>query len=201
MNHYAVIDADGMVVTMLICDEQTAELNAKEGQTAVLCSPDIECDHYYQDGQFIRVSPQPSEWHKWNPKSKLWEIDLGQALEDAKAQKRIEIRAAREQAEYGGFTWDGSRFDSDVYSQSRLLSTLQLAQISLANSSAFGVDWKLADNTSRHLSAQDLISVCLALSSHVSDCHALAQDCKAMIDAAQSLQELSMVHWPEPLTK
>lgn len=122
-------------------------------------------------------------------------VDPALPLSLAKGDARRSITRARDSAEFGFFTWDGSRFDANERSQARIQGALQLATLALATGGAFTVDWTLADNTVRTLSAQDFVGVGQALAAHVEAAHVKARALKAQIDAATSLEEVAAVVW------
>jgi len=94
-------------------------------------------------------------------------------------------------AEFGGFTWDGSPFDSDAISQSRIQGAVQLA----ATAPGFTIDWTLANNSVRNLSAADLANVGAALGMHVATQHAKARTLRSQIEAATTVAEVDAVTW------
>ena len=101
------------------------------------------------------------------------------------------IKQARSSAEFGGFTWDGSPFDSDAISQSRIQGALQLA----AMAPGFTIDWTLANNSVRNLSAADLANVGAALGMHVAAQHAKARLLRSQIEVATTVAEVDAVTW------
>jgi len=101
--------------------------------------------HYIHAGAIIAMPPQPSPHHIFNYATKQWEDP--RTLADLKAAQWELIKQARSQAEYAGFTWDGSTFDSDALSQNRITGAVTLAQMS----PTFVINWILADNTTRTL--------------------------------------------------
>lgn len=107
--------------------------------------------------------------------------------------KWIEIKLARDAAEFGGFTWDGSRFDSDQISQSRIQGAVQLA----AMGPGFEIDWTLADNSARTLDAAAMFAVGAALGQHVNAQHAKGRDLRTRIDAATP-EEIEAITWDAP---
>jgi len=117
--------------------------------------------------------------------------DKPDALATLKARKWEEIKAAREAAEFGGFVWAGSAFDSDDVSQRRLQGAVQLAGLL----PTFAVDWTLADNSTRTLSAADLQAVGVALGQHVQACHAQARSRRAQILAAGTAAQVALIGW------
>lgn len=114
------------------------------------------------------------------------------SLEMVGAQVWAQIKAAREAAEFGGFSWDGSVFDSDAMSQSRIQGAVLLASMA----PAFSVDWTLADNTTRTLSAADLAQVGAALGQHVQACHSTARDLRQQVSLASTVEQLLALSWP-----
>jgi hypothetical protein len=99
------------------------------------------------------------------------------------------MKASRTLAEHGGFTWDGSVFDSDPTSQNRITGAVTLAMLS----PAFAIDWTLADNTVRTLSQTDMMQVGAALGVHVGTQFAKAQAFRTLIYAASTVAELNNI--------
>lgn len=93
-------------------------------------------------------------------------------LAQHQADKWTAIKAARDAIEFGGFTWDGSTFDSDPQSQSRIQGAAQLATLAMIASQAFSVDWTLATNAVRTLTGADMLAVGQAMGVHIMTTHA-----------------------------
>ena len=117
-------------------------------------------------------------------------VDM-RSLEEAKAAKWSEIKQARSQAEYAGFTWDGSVFDSDVTSQQRITGAVTLAQMN----AEFSIGWTLKNNTVRTLNAAEMKEVGVALGLHVTTQFAHAQDLRPQLDAAQNPEAVGALRW------
>ena len=113
------------------------------------------------------------------------------ALQDFKATQWTQIKQARAQAEYAGFTWDGSTFDSDATSQNRITGAVTLAQMS----AAFSIDWTLADNTVRTLNQGEMLQVGAALGAHVAAQFSYAQSLRTAIEAATTREQVEAVVW------
>ncbi len=120
------------------------------------------------------------------------------ALDARKGAVIERINADRNQRELGTFQWDGSTFDCDIDSQRRLQGAVQLAQIALQAGQSYSAPWRLADNTVRTLSAQDLIQVGIALGQHVLNVHLIARQLKAQAACATTTTELDNIRWPQP---
>jgi hypothetical protein len=113
-------------------------------------------------------------------------------LAEIKATKWSEIKQARSQAEYGGFVWDGSTFDSDATSQGRITGAVTLAQMS----STFEINWILADNTVRTLGQIEMLQVGGALGEYVATQFAIGAYLRGLIDGATTIAEVEAITWP-----
>ena len=137
----------------------------------------------------IAFTQRPSEFHTFNYTAKQWE-DL-RTLDDLKAAQWTAIKKARSAAEYAGFTWDGSTFDSDVLSQNRITGAVSLAQMS----SAFTIGWILADNTVRTLNQISMLQVGATLGQHVAEVFAKGVLLREAVEAATTQAEVEAVVW------
>jgi len=132
---------------------------------------------------------KPSPNHIFNYATKQWEDP--RTLADIKAAQWTLIKAARTQAEYAGFIWDGSTFDSDAISQNRITGAVTLAQLS----STFTIDWTLATNQVRTLNQSEMLQVGAALGVHVQTQFAKGQSLRVQIDAATTQAEVEAIVW------
>ena len=114
-------------------------------------------------------------------------------LEQKKADKWGQIKATRDSIEHGGFTWDGSTFDSDLASQNKIIGAVQLANVT---GPTFTIDWTLANNSVRALSAADMVEVGKTLGLHVSTQHTIARGLRQQIEAATTAQQVEAIAWP-----
>ena len=179
----------------------TRKLSAPAGYDFNIClKPDesgwIEGDQYednfYVDVQTKTVKDRgarPSDNHDFDLASKTW-FDK-RSMAEHKRDKWKEIKDARAAAEEGGFVWDGSTFDSDEVSQRRIGDAVTMAGI-VPN---FTIDWTLADNTVRTLSAADMVNAGKALSRHVQAVFQRGRARRAEIEAATTKQEVNAVVW------
>lgn len=144
---------------------------------------------YVEGGALREMPPRPSEGHTFDYANKQW-VDP-RTLSDLQAAKWAQIKRDRDEAEFGGFTWDGSPFDSDAISQSRIQGAVQLA----AMAPGVTIDWTLANNSVRNLSAADLANVGAALGMHVAAQHAKARTLRSQIEVAATKEEVEAVVW------
>lgn len=136
----------------------------------------------------------PGAGFEWDNDSMSW-VDA-RTLGEVKAQRWAQIKAQRDAVEFGGFTWSGDEFDSDAESQARIMGAVQMALIAAQAEQPFAIDWTLADNTVRSMSAADIVSAGLALGEHVAAAHGIARTLRAAIDACTTAAEVEAVAWP-----
>lgn len=145
--------------------------------------PDGMEDQMIADGYTLGIGDPPPELYP--------EVTLN----DLKSTKWLEIKQARNQAEFGGFTWDGSAFDSDPTSQSRIQGASQLATLALMNAQPFSIDWTLADNSTRTLTAEDMLAVCTTMGIHSNTQHSLGRTKRQEIELATTPEEVTSINW------
>ena len=148
-------------------------------------------EYWVRDGELINIGKRPTNnsvfstiEYKW-----IFQIDL------AKTEKWTQIKQARSQAEYAGFTWDGSTFDSNAISQQRINIAVTLALIAKQAAQPYTVIWTLKDNTLRALSADDMIAVGLALGNHVQTVFNKGQQLQQQIEQATTKEEIEAITW------
>ena len=146
-------------------------------------------NRYVALGALVDMPPQPSEHHIFNYTTKQWEDP--RTLADLKAAQWELIKQARSQAEYAGFTWDGSTFDSDAVSQNRITGAVTLALMS----PTFVINWILADNTTRLLDQSQMAQVGAALGAHVAAQFERGVTRRAQIEAATTAEQVAGIVW------
>jgi len=191
MTPFTVCDALGRVLRTGSVPQSVLSFQAGPGEHVLPVA--VQSNQYVigldTDSPSLEYLPtQPSYSHVFDYESKQW-VDP-RTLQDLRDEKWGEIKQARTAAEYGGFDWHGSTFDSDATSQARIQGAVQLAGLS----ADFSIDWTLADNSVRALSAADMIAVGAALGLHVSAQFAKARVLREQIEAA-SAEELTLLDW------
>lgn len=112
-------------------------------------------------------------------------------LDDARSSRVAAMRNARDARINSTFWWDGSEFDSDQVSQTRLLGA-----VVAASAPGFSqVGWRLANNTWRQLTASDLASVYGALQTHLRNAFSDFAQREAEINAATTVSAIDAVTW------
>jgi predicted mannosyl-3-phosphoglycerate phosphatase (HAD superfamily) len=120
-----------------------------------------------------------------------------EVMDARKAEKWTGIKSERAARLFDVFDWDGSTFDADAESRSLIQGAVQMALLAKSAGQPFAVEWTLADNTVRVLSADDMIAVGLALGARVNDAHIKARALRTAIADAKSHEEVQAVKWPD----
>lgn len=186
--HYIRFQASGRITSYgwnqkSVVDAFSDHMEAPEGTT--------DLTHYVKNGALVPLPPKPSENHVFDYSLEAW-FDP-RTLGQLKAAKWAQIKARRDEVEFGGFVWDGSVFDSDPLSQSRIQGAAQLATL---NPGTFSIDWTLANNSVRTLSAAQMVEVGETLGIHVATQHTIARGLRQQIDAATTAAEVGAIVWP-----
>lgn len=106
-------------------------------------------------------------------------------------RKWLQIKTAQNTQEYGGFLFEGVKFDSDLASQTKI----QGAALQATQDPNFSVTWTLADNSTKFLNAEQLVELNKALIAHIEQTHAHAQELRTQIYAAVTPETLDQITW------
>lgn len=165
--------------------------------TSIIVGADGALSVEMDTGHVAEVGAQPSSLHTINTDTLMW-ADR-RTLDQVKAEKWEEIKAARDAAEHAGFTAGGYPYDSDAVSQQRITGAVTMAMLAMQAGQAFSIDWTIADNRTLPLSASDMIAVGLALGNHVAAQHARARELRDAINTALERGEVNEITWDEPV--
>lgn len=174
-------------------------------------STDIEpSGNRFVNGQWITEPDNRGLWHNPATNDEVTIAAIGEAPPDgfapgpapgpvwpvAKAQAWARIKAARDRAEFGTFTWNGYTFDGDPESQRRIQGAAQLAAMAITAGVPWSIAWTLADNSTITMSAADMIAAGTSLAVSVAGAHNTARALRTQIDAAATQAELDAIQWP-----
>ncbi len=155
---------------------------------------DLLLNHVHVGGQWMRRPQGLSMAYTWDAAANQW-VDT-RSLPVAKQDRWGAIKEKRSTAEFAGFSWGGSTFDSDPMSQMKIAGAAQLARAAEQAGQSYSIDWTLADNTVRTLSAADVIEVGAALAAHVQSVHSTGRDLRSQIESAATVEEVDAINWP-----
>lgn len=126
---------------------------------------------------------RPSADHEWRWDTKEWAASLAHVRE----RRLKELKDQRDARVNGTFTWDGSVFDADPISQTRILG----AAVSAAGApQRFPVNWRTNNNAWRALSAADTSAVWDALQTHIQANFSAFATKEAQINALTTVEDL-----------
>jgi len=168
------------------------EIKAISGPSLQLREPPPE------DAVWVEVPNILTHTAQLNPEDGTYSVILrppkiGRELSIAITGKRAEINQLRDQKQYGGFTWDGSLFDSDEKSQ----GIIQGAVLAITAGIPFPDRmWTLADNTERLVTAADMLQIGGALLTHMGTVHDTAVALKGQLSEAITVEEVNSIQWP-----
>ena len=175
-----IVNKHGEIIQTIYAPDDVVVLNTPENCVAL---PDPSNLNMYLDkGVWVDIPPPPSNGMVFDYIIKQW-IDP-RTLDEIKAQKWAEIKAERDQLEFGGFNYAGHIYDSDPTSQTRIM-----------NAAAMGIaqEWTTKDNTVVSLSDVQIKELGEALVMCVAFVHELGRDARAKIDAAQTIEEVEAI--------
>lgn len=116
--------------------------------------------------------------------------EAAERLEAAKAAKRAEIAAARFAAETGGIVVGVAEIRTDRESQAMITG----AALKAMQDEAYACKWK-AEGGFIELNAAQILAVADAVRAHVQSCFDHEADLTALIDAAETWEELEAITW------
>lgn len=175
----AIVSKNGRLLFGIQASAENVKLNTPEDCMAVENPPSPNM--FYENG-WVDMPHQPSAYHVFDYDLKDW-VDP-RTLNEIKAQKWAEIKAMRDQLEFGGFEFEGGIYDSDQVSQGRIM----VAAVA-------GVDqvWTLADNTTVELSASQLQQLYAALQAHIASVHERGRIARQLIYEAETKEQVEAV--------
>lgn len=115
-------------------------------------------------------------------------------LDELKAEKRVEINKARDEAEQGGFEYMGKTFDSDQVSAQRISMATQAMALAPNETK---ITWTTQDNSTIELNKTELVGLVVALAEWSNTCHKKATALKEEIDKAKTAEELEKIKWED----
>ena len=137
---------------------------------------------------------------KWNGNE--WEYELipiepepePPTLDDVKAQKINELKAVRDFKEMEPVLYAEHKFDFDSKSYERITAAIYALDMQGATST---INWTLTDNGSTPVTANDLRGVIAAAAVRSDALHIKYNELKQRVNAAQTVEEVEAIHWPE----
>lgn len=195
VKRYAIYNKDGSIAQIVGCPEKDRDLQfIPEGGAILLVDDAVDWStHYIRDGVAEAFPPRPSGFHKFNFSNHSWEDP--RTIEERQDARWAQLKSARDAAEFGGFLWEGLMFDSNQISQQRIGAACQEATSAMALNVPFMKNWTLADNSTVPLSAEQMLSVGLALGNHIGMVHAKGRELRERLYSANSIEGIEAIVW------
>lgn len=116
------------------------------------------------------------------------------SLDELKAAKIAELKAARDANEQDYFIYDGNKYDSDPVSCQRITDTVLLAN---AVGDSFSIIWTDYNNIGRELDKARINGLLVALATHSQACHTQYNLLKEQVTNAQTADEVAAIVWQD----
>lgn len=179
----AIINKFGQLVSVIVASDDIIALNTPKDCFAINDEPSNSTMYYdFELEAWIEPPSKPTDFHIFDYELKSW-VDP-RSLDEIKSQKWVDIKAQRDQLEFGGFEFEGNVYDSDQVSQGRIMGA-----------ASAGVDqiWTLADNTTVSLTASQLRQLYAALQVHIASVHERGRIARQLIFEAETNEEVEAV--------
>lgn len=197
MNAYSIYDlATGKILRSVSVPEKMLKHQYNSKTQGVLLGETDDSKYFVQAGKLVRIPEQPSRDFQFNWKTKEWEDP--RSLEDLKYLKWLEIKEARNAAEFAAFTYKRMKFDNDPTSWRRLSDYISAAKSAISLGEPFSVEFTLANDKVVTLSSTDLVNIEFARIRTVMKVFSHALKLRKQIQEAKSKEELSEVFWNAP---
>lgn len=197
MNAYSIYDlATGKILRSVSVPEKMLKHQYNSKTQGVLLGETDDSKYFVQAGKLVRIPEQPSRDFQFNWKTKEWEDP--RSLEDLKYLKWLEIKEARNAAEFAAFTYKRMKFDNDPTSWRRLSDYISAAKSAISLGEPFSVEFTLANDKVVTLSSTDLVNIEFARIRNVMKVFSHALKLRKQIQEAKSEKELSEVFWNAP---
>lgn len=189
---FAVYDAaSGKIDRIIGCPEEYVARSCAPNEAVLPVTTETDTTHYVAGGALIPFPASPAPGYDWDWATKGW---VGN-LDASKALKWAAIKAARDAAEYGGFTFNGGTYDSDTVSVQRINGAVSMALIAQGAGQSFSIDWTRADNSVATLAGADVINLGMTLGQFVNGVHEKARQLRDQIDAATTVAAVGAIAW------
>lgn len=138
------------------------------------------------NGKFYIAEIEPENGHR-----RFEIVEDIKNLDELKAAKIAELKAAWEREENGYFYYDGVRFNADAKARERI----SFIKDALTESGEDGVDFVDYDNNVHFYTLEDIKRLAAMLGDHIINCHADYNELKARVNAAQTVEQVKAIVW------
>ena len=155
---------------------------------------------FYKDNYDLNAYASTAEWCNSNnatieDKGEYYEVVEipPPSLDEVKAQKISELKGIRDTKEVEPVQTDKGLFDYDDKSRDRLA----IARQALTDAGGGEIVWTTADNQRVSIGIADFAAINGAAAVRSNSLHVLYNELKTQVNAAQTVEEVEEIHWPE----
>ncbi len=176
-----LIDQDGRYIGIIEGSGDEIAAQIPSGCQATILPPPRTTD-YWNGTNWVGIGPQPAWYFNFDYSAKRW-VDT-RDLAQTKKEKWEQIKLERNKFEFGGFTYNGVKYDSDYISQGRILAAV-----------VFGkpVTWTASNNVLVDLDVEALQGLGAAMAAHVNEAHHRSRQARELIELAETVNEVDDV--------
>lgn len=131
---------------------------------------------------WIEPEAKPSSHHYFDYSTRKWRDPRN--LTQLKDEKWSQLKQHRNALEFGGFAFEGNRYDSDQISQGRILGAVLAGQ---------DQTWTTKDNSVVNLTATQLQELYVALQTHVAFAHERGRIARTALESATTKDEIDAI--------
>ena len=114
-------------------------------------------------------------------------------MDEVKSQKIRELKGIRDTKEVEPIRTDKGIFDYDDKSRDRLY----IARQALTDNGGGTITWTMADNQRVSMGIADFAAINGAAAARSNSLHIKYNELKQRVNAAQTVEEVEAIHWPE----
>lgn len=151
----------------------------------------------YVDGAVLDIGPRPDFRHFIDPVARTWAVPGLTALEAAREKTWETIKAKRDAEETKLLVTPHGTFQADVKGRKNIESAVSMLRAKQELGMEATIDFTLADDTSVNLGYEQMLTVGLLLGQQIDSAHQISRNLRILKDAAQTVEELALVVWPE----
>lgn len=137
---------------------------------------------YWDGTNWVNIGPKPFYYMEFDYETKKWKDTRD--LNETRQLKWNQIKLERNQLEFGGFEFEGNKYDSDSSSQLRIISAHLFGLPTL---------WTLKTDEVIELDGEQIEGLGKALAKHVQSAHERGRKARELILSAESCEQVDAV--------
>jgi len=198
VSRFLVCDAaTGRPIQVSNCDSSEDAISAFDGGVLAVELNDGQDDstHYFSIANLVLTAfpERPSPAHRFDYAAERWTDP--RSLDELKAAKWAEIKAAREVANSGPKVTSFGTFDATPEDRANIAAVVAIGQTAAKHGYPSGVNFTLADNTRVAFTLDQFENAAMQVGAQVQANFDKADTLRKQIDAATTAAELDLIVW------